>query len=863
NSPSSSSPSSEPSTPSTPSIPSEVSPDVSPDVTPIVSPDVSPDISPDITPTESTDVTPAESTDITPTDSQDVIPTPGPDPYNPGGDEQNDGDSPSSAYSLTSAAQIINLINRLLNGLEAGGKYYIINADLDFSDVTDWQPIGSAAHPFSGHFNGGGHTITYNGGGGGLFGVVSSDGTAIQDLNVVVSRTRNGSALDKGASPAPTDYAGGIVQELVSGVIDGCTFSGPVSASGENTSAGGIVGELSGGTVQNCKVLDGSTIRATLSAGGIAGYVSEGRISGCTSDAEVDAEYSGGIAGYSETERGNISNNDFSKADLEVGNDEVLHLTLTLTPISQSVTAGSPITPITFRVSNAAHVSMDVPNVPDSLTLSGDVFKGVTISGTIQTAGTYSFTVTFTDQDTNETVSSDVTIIVRPAGITGITITSPDTKTIKLGQEGGSFSAEILAEGKAYGLVVWNAARTPGVSADISGSGMTATLTGTAEPNPDSQDRTITLTITAHDDGGRDFSDTLSVIVQGRRGPHSVPHYAFDVPEGVRSRLISLWGGEFYQFTAGEILSENWELSSSDLQILSGLGEKVLVHLPSVRPNNSGAYLLKLTLGSDVEVGAALKLYGITSGTGGNVSAGALEEQDYILLDEDGNEIDTVPESRTVYVALRLTAGRNHRSVITTPVQLSRGTIQPIEPDETLLEKIAETMNVSADQINFITEDEISDPEEPTQEMLEEVSNQNYSIIGKLNKLTVNKTGYYVFKVTLSDDLYEQIKNVRVEDLRVYSLYDENESSDIRVGASFIGGLVNTWELLTLGGEKMEFGLKEFLMVGLLDAGKGVCMYLGKILLTLLLAGCDTGLGIAGLIAVGLSAVFFASRRKR
>ena len=61
----------------------------------------------------------------------------------------------------------------------------------------------------------------------------------------------------------------------------------------------------------------------------------------------------------------------------------------------------------------------------------------------------------------------------------------------------------------------------------------------------------------------------------------------------------------------------------------------------------------------------------------------------------------------------------------------------------------------------------------------------------------------------------------------------------------------------------MEFGLKEFLMVGLLDAGKGVCMYLGKILLTLLLAGCDTGLGIAGLIAVGLSAVFFASRRKR
>ncbi len=289
-------------------------------------------------------------------------------------------------------------------------------------------------------------------------------------------------------------------------------------------------------------------------------------------------------------------------------------------------------------------------------------------------------------------------------------------------------------------------------------------------------------------------------------------------------------------------MSENWELSSSDLQAFSRLGEKVLIHLPSVRPNNSGTYLLKLTLGRDVEAGASLKLYGITSGTSGNVSAGAIEELNYILLDSDGNEIDTVPENRTIYVALRLTAGRNHSSVITTPAGLSSGTIQPIAPDESLLEKIAGTMHVSTEQINIITEDNIFAPEEPTQEMLEEVRSQNYSIIGKLNKLTVNKTGYYVFKVTLSDELYEQIRGVKVENLRVYSLYEEDESSTIRVGASYIGGLVNTWELLAVSGENMEFGLKEFLIVGLLDAGKGSCMYLAKFFRHIFL------MGVAGVI---------------
>ena len=75
-------------------------------------------------------------------------------------------------------------------------------------------------------------------------------------------------------------------------------------------------------------------------------------------------------------------------------------------------------------------------------------------------------------------------------------------------------------------------------------------------------------------------------------------------------------------------------------------------------------------------------------------------------------------------------------------------------------------------------------------------------------------------------------------------------------------GLLNTWELLSLSGEKLEFGVKEFLMVGLLNAGTPFSVYITKLLIMLLLGGCDSGLGLAGLAALGLSAIYFTRRNR-
>ena len=698
--------------------------------------------------------------------------------------EQHTGDTSEDAYVMGSPSDFIELVSKILDGSESEGKYYAINTDIDMSALSDFQSIGSESNPFRGHFDGGGKTITIPANVRGLFGLVDTDGIAIQDLNVrTVPSLYNGAS---GGTP-PTDYAGGIVQELVNGTITGCTFTGTVTADGTDSAAGGIVGLLSGGTVQNCRVLSGSGIYASHSAGGIVGYVMAGSVSNCTSDADVDAEFSGGIAGYTEAERRNITANSYTIAVVEVGNDE---LSIGLLPVSQTVRAGTAITDIQVSSDNAASWSFRV---------SGDYALGLTsrdmvISGTIPAwtqAGRYTITVNALNSN-GFTASAQAYITV-----------------VSLLESGDVISGDII-------------------SGDV--------ISGDQRPTPSTP-------------GGRD----------------NPVDYVFDIPAGIRDRVTMHFNNEtIYQFTADEIISAAWELDAVDLRAIADLYESVVLRLPILRPKNTGLYMLRLDL-SGAGAGKKINLYGITSGGGGNLSTTALENMDYMLLDENGNEVTQVPENGIVYAVLRLTANREHRGVITSPIELERGSIQPVKAEElgnTVLEKIAESVNISADQIKFITEENISDPQEPTENMRSELESRQNQIIGKFNTLYVRESGYYVFRVTLSDDLYEQVKGVSINELKVYALFDDGRPSSADVRASFVSGLLSTWELLSLNGEKLEFGVKEFLMVGFLNASTPLSVYLTKLIIMLLLGGCDAGLGIAGLAVTALGAIFFIVRRK-
>ena len=239
------------------------------------------------------------------------------------------GASAQSAFTLGDGTednpyqiQTVDQLKAVADDLDA---HYILVADLDLGgESSPWTPIGSFSPyaPFTGTFDGGGHTISglyiNSGGYAGLFGVVGLSGeeteAEVKNLHVdgYVSAT-----MDQAAS----FYVGGITGFAGKGVeITDCSFSGVVKAESEVSAiayAGGIVG-YNFGTISGCEVVDStegpvSEISASSTgyayAGGIAGYSYGGEMTGCTFSGTVEAEngtiYAGGIAGYA---YGDVSN---------------------------------------------------------------------------------------------------------------------------------------------------------------------------------------------------------------------------------------------------------------------------------------------------------------------------------------------------------------------------------------------------------------------------------------------------------------------------------------------------------------------------------------------------------------------------
>ena len=187
----------------------------------------------------------------------------------------------------------------------------------------------------------------------------------------------------------------------------------------------------------------------------------------------------------------------------------------------------------------------------------------------------------------------------------------------------------------------------------------------------------------------------------------------------------------------------------------------------------------------------------------------------------------------------------------TTPQESSNlpiGVIEPMIPEPEVLEKIAQDLSIDASEIHYLTDANISAPNEPTQAMRDYVHSDNHEITGKLSVISVDTEGWYVFKVTLTDELYEQVKGMNISDLSVYLLGD-TETAKVSSSSLLhvVYGLVNTWEL---NGGKLEKPLQTFIMTAFLSPGTPLSVYLAKMLL-ILLGGCNSGI-----IPVGLGVLF-------
>ena len=175
-------------------------------------------------------------------------------------------------FLISSAGDLQELSEAAASDERYRSAFYLQTADIDLSSVASFTPICTVDAPFSGTYDGAGHTISnltvdFSGADAGLFGYLRE--ATVKDID----------------------------------------FSGAdVSCSGNY--AGAVAGVLNGGTISGCRVDSGSTVSTSArGAGGIVGFVRSGTVRECASHASVTAstDITGGIAGYLNT---NADSND-------------------------------------------------------------------------------------------------------------------------------------------------------------------------------------------------------------------------------------------------------------------------------------------------------------------------------------------------------------------------------------------------------------------------------------------------------------------------------------------------------------------------------------------------------------------------
>lgn len=183
----------------------------------------------------------------------------------------NSGDLEADAYVISTTEQLDLLAQRVKNGNNYSGKYFRLGADITYDGTeNNYNRIGLQNKPFSGSFDGKGHSISG-------ININKTDGQYLGLFGFI----------DSGASVKNI--------RLSNVIIVGYKF------------CGGIAGMNNGGVIENCSVASDVRITTTNEIyperiGGIVGY-NYGTVSGCKSSATINApgstvnQYLGGIVG--------------------------------------------------------------------------------------------------------------------------------------------------------------------------------------------------------------------------------------------------------------------------------------------------------------------------------------------------------------------------------------------------------------------------------------------------------------------------------------------------------------------------------------------------------------------------------------
>ena len=197
---------------------------------------------------------------------------------------------PDDPFLIETAQQL----NSLGSAMHDWDKHFRLIADIDLGEptVTHYNTIGiNYVYPFTGTFDGNGHTIsnfTRNCSGTdyvGFFGCVVGTDTEIRDLGLI----------DPNMYARNARFIGSLAGYLKNGSITGCYVEGGVVGGGL-TYGGGLAGYNNDGSISNCSA-EGSVYGYDY-LGGLCGYSDYGSISNCYASASVSGyEDLGGLCG--------------------------------------------------------------------------------------------------------------------------------------------------------------------------------------------------------------------------------------------------------------------------------------------------------------------------------------------------------------------------------------------------------------------------------------------------------------------------------------------------------------------------------------------------------------------------------------
>ncbi|MBQ4429714.1 MAG: dockerin type I repeat-containing protein [Clostridia bacterium] len=214
----------------------------------------------------------------------------------------------SDPYLISNTDELYALASSVNAGDPHDGEFFLLTEDIVLNDISDfeewtsinrpeniWLPIGDAliaegfddGHYFSGHFDGGGHSIT------GAYIRASAGLNGVGFFGIMRGGSVKNLSIHSFYIPENGERCGGIAGRAYETEFENCIVSGRASAV---RCCGGIVGELEGGSIADCTA--SVHIECSLGAGGIAGSCAEASVIGCRSLGSVCGDnYVGGIVG--------------------------------------------------------------------------------------------------------------------------------------------------------------------------------------------------------------------------------------------------------------------------------------------------------------------------------------------------------------------------------------------------------------------------------------------------------------------------------------------------------------------------------------------------------------------------------------